>query len=794
MKSRLPNLDKDENLLLALGVVAFVSAVFLALAAYAFILPAKNDETRTLASYRHTANYSYTVRSDPSVLNPSGLIGPVTAPADAGEAVPPPAIFTSLANFLDFTFTYQLQGVADVEGTMAADLEIRSDGNLTQRQELAGPTPFEGATGTLQSSIDLKQIGDELEQLQEQTGSRLGKVELVIDPVVTVNGSTNGEVIDGTFTAPFSITYDDTQITPDEVLRFEDPGAVTRTFDIDTEIGVAGLSAPVSLVRLVAAPIAAIGVLLTGLLTAAYFLGFGRSEAGVVRSRYRSLLVPVDDVESSAGHRISVSSIHDLAQLAKREGRSIFVREFGSRSRSYLVHDGMVIYEYAVGDVPRDWIKGMSIQDVADSHDVGSTHANGTAYDSDQLEAGQNAGYQNGHETHQYDEEIPLADLAEPLMTPSELAELDDKAWPRLFDELENGEVLSTDMLRKAGEDDSDLADDEADGRLLDSENGASPELEGPENLDAPAEPIEPIGVDSAALPADAEPAREAESPAALEQAGEGDEVAATSVATPEETAAALIAESPLTDEHRDSAEDASDQGQESEIPAWVFAPYEYEDEEDYDSPEPESGEDLPAGVVIRNWLHSTEAGAPSMLGSDATVTEEPLDSSSSSAAASSEHDVEETDIGAERRQQSETTSSVEGEPADLISEIATPAEEEPRFIRLARSVDEAEGPSSEAAGFGDSELPEVIGASLAPPQAPDEGVMVAAQEEESRENEDDTASAVVSNEMPSEDPGVRAQPSAPEERSLTRRRERVVPLEERMVNMATQWLRELLQ
>ena len=357
MKLRIFNFGEDENLLVAFGLVAGAALALMALVVYSFALPERERETQTLASYEHTGAYSYTVASEPSPINPSSTIGPIAAPPDGGSSTRPPAIFTSLARVIDFTYTYELKGVAEVEGTISADLEIRSGEAWSQVRELVVATPFRGATGSIQSSIDLGEIGTFLQQLEEQTGVRTGAVDLVITPTVQVQGTSNGEAIEDTFSAPFVFSYTSAQITPAETLTFTDPKTISSTVELDKEISFLGSSIRVSTMRIVATPLALIAMALAGLLAGVYFLGFGRPEAGMVRSRYRSLLVPIVEAESSVGHRISVASVHDLAHLAKREGRSLFVRDFSNDSHSYLVHDGMVIYEFASGDVPKDWIR-----------------------------------------------------------------------------------------------------------------------------------------------------------------------------------------------------------------------------------------------------------------------------------------------------------------------------------------------------------------------------------------------------------------------------------------------------
>jgi Family of unknown function (DUF5305) len=357
MKLPHPNLDSDDNLLVALGILGGVATALVVLAAYAFVLPKVQTETQTLASYEHTGNFRYTVTAQPSALNPSGTIGPVLPGSDAGDATTREPIFTRLAQVLDFSYVYQLQGASDVTGTMTADLVIRAGDNWSDTMNLVPITPFKGATGALQGSVDFNQIAGLLTQLEEQTGVRAESVDLVITPVVKVQARANGQQINETYSSPLTLAYTSTLITPDATLSFSEPKTITNTTRFDKELGLFGSTISVTSVRPIATLLALITLVPTVLLAAVYFLGFGRSEAGMARARYRSIVVPVSEVASLVNHRIAVASIQDLAQMAKREGRSLFVCDFENGSQAYLVHDGMVIYHYTIGNVPEGWIK-----------------------------------------------------------------------------------------------------------------------------------------------------------------------------------------------------------------------------------------------------------------------------------------------------------------------------------------------------------------------------------------------------------------------------------------------------
>ncbi|HEU0075933.1 MAG TPA: DUF5305 family protein [Dehalococcoidia bacterium] len=356
MKPGLSFLDRDEYLLAALGILGGVATALTVLAVYAFVLPAVETKTETIASYQHTGAYTYAASSEPSAINPSGSVRSQSKSPGGDSAGRQPAIFTRLARTFDFAYIYQIEGVSNVEGLLSADLEIRGD-SWSDTSLLSPETSFKGASGLIEGTIYFSDISALLDQVEEQTGVSSGTVELIITPNVEVHGEANGQQINESYSSPFKLTYSSSLITPEETLTFSEPKTITSTESLDKWVGLLGSRILVRDMRLVATPLAVIALIGTAFFAAVYFLGAWRPEAQMIRARYSSILVPISDVESAVSHRIRVAYINDLAQLAKREGRSLFMREFENGSLAYLVHDGMVVYHYTIGDVPQDWIK-----------------------------------------------------------------------------------------------------------------------------------------------------------------------------------------------------------------------------------------------------------------------------------------------------------------------------------------------------------------------------------------------------------------------------------------------------
>ena len=120
-----------------------------------------------------------------------------------GGPVKPPAISTDQARTFDFSYTFELSGDAlDIAGTISATLELSAGEAWSEKRDLVPPTPFQGATGSLSASLDFRQIDALLQQVNQRTGTSAEEYELVITPLVKVEGSIGGRPFEETFSTP----------------------------------------------------------------------------------------------------------------------------------------------------------------------------------------------------------------------------------------------------------------------------------------------------------------------------------------------------------------------------------------------------------------------------------------------------------------------------------------------------------------------------------------------------------------------------------------------------------------
>jgi len=72
----------------------------------------------------------------------------------------------------------------------------------------------------------------------------------------------------------------------------------------------------------------------------------GRGELAKIRLRYGSLIVPVMGTMPNGTRPVDVSSMTDLARLARRSEQMVFYDQRSSDEHWFFVPDGSVTYQY----------------------------------------------------------------------------------------------------------------------------------------------------------------------------------------------------------------------------------------------------------------------------------------------------------------------------------------------------------------------------------------------------------------------------------------------------------------
>src|SRR5690606_7809027 len=110
-------------------------------------------------------------------------------------------------------------------------------------------------------------------------------------------------------------------IVPPTTLQQRDPMVTSSEITSAQQLSVLGLSLDVQTWRWTTAGGLLVALLAGGVLAAVAFLGLGQDEPTRIRTRYRSMLMPVEPHGSGTfNSAIHVESMRDLARLAQRDG------------------------------------------------------------------------------------------------------------------------------------------------------------------------------------------------------------------------------------------------------------------------------------------------------------------------------------------------------------------------------------------------------------------------------------------------------------------------------------------
>lgn len=330
-----------------LGIALALTLVMAAIAGYGFMRPITATEAVERLRYVHNVMFQYTVHTDPSILYPSELIGPV-GPAANGNQPAPPAIFARLAHSIDVDIAYQLQSELppEVQGEMGVELRLKAGEAWSKTDTLLSPVPFSQPAASTRVSVNLDEIQAFVTAAVQQTGFNPGVYEISIVPLIRVQGDLGAYVIDEVYAPAFTLLLNQARIVPDAELTHTETKKIEAPVQRAQAVRLLGFELPVVALRLlgVLGTIAGLGV--SGLLAAIVFWGAGLDEAEQLRARYGNMVISVVATNFETRQRVEVASIRDLARLAQRDGNIIFREVDHSQPQLFFVPDGQVVYTY----------------------------------------------------------------------------------------------------------------------------------------------------------------------------------------------------------------------------------------------------------------------------------------------------------------------------------------------------------------------------------------------------------------------------------------------------------------
>ena len=364
-------LSSTATLSTAFGIASFIAVLAVVAAAYTSFQPLMDVQTVERLRYEHTSAFDYAVQMAPATLYPDGVVQPVVGeslpvqPSSSADAIaeappesrPEQAIYTQLAQRIVVDFTYTLESSLppeDLTGELTALLEIRAGTDGWRRtQELIAPVQFTDAGTSAEFAIDLAPIRAMIAAIEEETGARGSEYELAFSPTVRIEGSVGGEPIDEVHAPTFTFTLGEQQIVPGAQLTSSDERVLESQISKPARVEFLGWSAEVASVREASTIIAIPAIVLSGMLAAVLFLGFGRSPASQIQARYGSMLLPLATADTSTvdrRRRVRVGAFRDLVRLAKREEPAVIFHQHVGGWDRYTVEDGATVFEYRVED------------------------------------------------------------------------------------------------------------------------------------------------------------------------------------------------------------------------------------------------------------------------------------------------------------------------------------------------------------------------------------------------------------------------------------------------------------
>ncbi|HEY5650156.1 MAG TPA: DUF5305 family protein, partial [Acidimicrobiia bacterium] len=331
---------------LKVGAGALATVAFAVLTFQAFRLPSSRTVQGGEPQYVQTAEFSYTVHVEPSTVYESDTIGPVSSHDETGD-IPP--LYGRLVRGVDLDYRYVLSSTDAVEtqGELSADLLIQAgEDGWTRTLSLADAEPFTGVSTGASWSVDIDRILALIATAEEETGYRPSTYLVTVAPAVTITGTVGEVTVDHTYSETFTMELTNGRVFPPAELVFNVATTIEAEAEVPNTASIVGIEIGVFQLRLIGLAGLVLAVLATGMLTAVEFLGLGRSPTAQIEARYRSVLVPANQIElGDHAQQIEVESFVDLARLARNEHQMIFYHENGS-GRTYFVPDGDTVYQY----------------------------------------------------------------------------------------------------------------------------------------------------------------------------------------------------------------------------------------------------------------------------------------------------------------------------------------------------------------------------------------------------------------------------------------------------------------
>jgi signal peptidase I len=355
--------------LLALGPKGqWLLGLFLALLAVSAVT--------AMASYRAPTLQTTTTQLKFQSQGQFNYTAPISGPAsivyDGSVLLTGQPIYVHLIPSVTYRFdlTFVSSQAHNVVGTIRLVGVVADVNGFRKSIDLTPPTPFEGDTATITTTIELAPMMGLLQQIEGASGSVARYYTAAIVADVHIRGSIDGLALTQDFEprVVMRILLPD-QIyveTPETRILDKLPGLATATGDIvqqdayhsvkdgsvakaissDNEFSIWRFTIPVRRLRTVSIMGGALGVLGGIVLVFLMALGMRRSESRRIFARYGGGMVSVSDVQLATNtHLVNVATFDELVRLAEQYGRPILWHDEGGPD-TYYVQEGGTVYRH----------------------------------------------------------------------------------------------------------------------------------------------------------------------------------------------------------------------------------------------------------------------------------------------------------------------------------------------------------------------------------------------------------------------------------------------------------------
>ncbi|MEX2251139.1 MAG: signal peptidase I [Acidimicrobiia bacterium] len=325
--------------LLVLGTTALLLA---GATTYLMLRPLQRMDTIERIEFEHTGEFAYTAQVSSSVVYDSEII---SSPSNGSDPTP---IYTQLLEDLQIEFRYELASPPPlgVRGTLAAEMRIGAgEGLWTRTISLLPAQEFNGRVASAGFSVEMDRILAIVARAEEQTGFVPGLYQLEVVARVSLEGETAGSARE-VFVADLPMELRDTLLLINNDLVVSETVTESEQASVANDIEGFGVSVPLRSARALAGALLVMLLIGGGIYLAGVRRRIGKGEVAKIHLRYSSLIVPVTGTMPNGTRSVDVSSMADLARLARQSEQMVFYDQRSSSEHWFFVPDGSVTYQY----------------------------------------------------------------------------------------------------------------------------------------------------------------------------------------------------------------------------------------------------------------------------------------------------------------------------------------------------------------------------------------------------------------------------------------------------------------